>query len=71
VLQSIGEKDLFQLMIAIIHYKSKLIKEKFANISRPKNIVKIMLIVLIVLVIVVGLVLWVVKSRMDDVDNDY
>ena len=30
-----------------------------------------MMIVLIVLVIVVGLVLWVVKSRMDDVDNDY
>gem|GEM_PF-3864412 len=32
---------------------------------------KIMLIVLIALAIVVGLIWWVVKSRMDDMDNDY
>jgi len=32
---------------------------------------KIMLIVLITLAVVVGIVWWVVKSRMDDVDNDY
>lgn len=38
---------------------------------RTKNIVKIMLIVLIALAIVLGLIWWVVKSRMDDSDNDY
>lgn len=32
---------------------------------------KIMLFVLIALAILVGLIWWVVKSRMDDSDNDY
>ena len=44
---------------------------RIAKTLRTKNIVKIMLIVLIALAIVVGLVWWVVKSRMDDSDNDY
>ena len=44
---------------------------RIAKTLRTKNIVKIMLIVLIALAIVVGLVWWVVKSRMDDADNDY
>jgi flagellar biogenesis protein FliO len=58
-------------LIVIIHWKSKLITAKIAKTLRAKNIVKIMLIVLIALAIVVGLIWWVVKSRMDDADNDY
>jgi len=44
---------------------------RIAKTLRTKNIMKIMLIVLIALAIVVGLIWWVVKSRMDDMDNDY
>ena len=44
---------------------------KIAKTLRAKNIMKIMLIVLIALAIVVGLIWWVIKSRMDDSDNDY
>ena len=47
------------------------IGQKIAKTLRAKNIMKIMLIVLIALAIVVGLIWWVVKSRMDDSDNDY
>ena len=44
---------------------------RIAKTLRTKNIVKIMLIVLIALAIVVGLIWWVVKSKMDDMDDDY
>lgn len=58
-------------MIANIHCRSKLIPAKIAKTLRAKNIMKIMLAVLIALEVVVGLIWWVVKSRMDDSDNDY
>lgn len=48
-----------------------MIQEKIAKTLRKKNIVKIFMIVLIALAIVAGIIWWVVKSRMDDVDNDY
>lgn len=44
---------------------------RIAKTLRTKNIVKIMLIVLIALATLVGLVWWVVKSGVDDTDDDY